>query len=69
LLAAGELSVTEICFEVGFQSLGSFSTLFHRTVGQPPKLYRARLLVRGWSPASFIPLCFLRMFGGERSAS
>ena len=68
LLAAGELSVTEVCFEVGFQSLGSFSTLFHRTVGQPPKIYRARLLVRGWSPAHFIPLCFLRMFGVEGAA-
>ncbi|MFL5800929.1 MAG: helix-turn-helix domain-containing protein [Roseiflexaceae bacterium] len=69
LLAAGELSVTEVCFEVGFQSLGSFSTLFHRTVGQPPKIYRARLLVRGWSPAHFIPLCFLRMFGVGGAAS
>jgi AraC-like DNA-binding protein len=45
LLSAGELSVTEVCFAVGFQSLGSFSALFQCSVGQPPKLYRARLLV------------------------
>ncbi|HEY6332118.1 MAG TPA: AraC family transcriptional regulator, partial [Blastocatellia bacterium] len=28
LLAASNMSVTEVCFEVGFESLGSFSTLF-----------------------------------------
>jgi AraC-like DNA-binding protein len=66
LLSAGELSVTEVCFAVGFQSLGSFSALFHRSVGQPPKLYRAKLLVRGWAPSRFIPVCFLTMFGVEQ---
>jgi AraC-like DNA-binding protein len=66
LLAAGELSVTEVCFAVGFQSLGSFSSLFHRSVGHPPKIYRARVQVRGWSPAKFVPMCFLRMFGVEQ---
>jgi AraC-like DNA-binding protein len=69
LLIANELSVTEVCFAVGFQSLGSFSALFHRSVGQPPKLYRARLLVRGWSPHQFIPVCFLTMFGVKRPAA
>jgi AraC-like DNA-binding protein len=69
LLAAGELSVTEVCFEVGFQSLGSFSTLFHRSVGQPPKVYRARLLTCGWSPRAFVPACFLRMFSVKRSTA
>ena len=68
LLSAGELSVTEVCFAVGFQSLGSFSTLFHRSVGQPPKLYRARVLVRGWSPCGFVPACFLTMFGVKPAA-
>ena len=68
LLTAGELSVTEICFAVGFQSLGSFSTLFHRSVGQSPKLYRDRVLVCGWSPHRFVPVCFLTMFGVERAA-
>jgi AraC-like DNA-binding protein len=33
LLARSGLSVTDICFEVGFESLGSFSTLFRRVVG------------------------------------
>jgi AraC-like DNA-binding protein len=63
LLRASELSVTEVCFAVGFQSLGSFSALFHRSVGQPPRLYRARPLARGWAPQRFIPTCFATMFG------
>jgi AraC family transcriptional regulator len=42
LLAVTELSVTEICFAVGFQSLGSFSSLFQRRVGLSPTQFRAR---------------------------
>jgi len=42
LLAESELTVTEICFEVGFESLGSFSSLFHKVVGWSPSIYRAR---------------------------
>lgn len=40
LLRTGELSVTEICFAVGFQSLGTFSTRFTELVGMPPSTYR-----------------------------
>lgn len=40
LLACGELSVTEVCLEVGFSSLGSFSELFTRRVGVSPSSYR-----------------------------
>jgi AraC-like DNA-binding protein len=40
LLRRGELSVTEICFEVGCQSLGTFSTRFSELVGMPPSQYR-----------------------------
>src|SRR6266545_375320 len=36
LLRVANLSITEICFVVGFESLGSFSALFHRVVGQTP---------------------------------
>jgi AraC-like DNA-binding protein len=42
LLRAGELSVTDVCFAVGFSSLGSFSTQFRRFVGESPSAYRAR---------------------------
>ena len=40
LLRRGDLSVTEICFEVGFSSLGTFSTRFTELVGVPPSVYR-----------------------------
>ena len=36
LLRADDLRVTDVCLEVGFQSLGSFSSLFHKSVGHPP---------------------------------
>jgi AraC-like DNA-binding protein len=42
LLGAGH-SVTDACMEVGFSSLGSFSVLFARRVGEPPSVYRRRV--------------------------
>lgn len=40
LLRLGELSVTEVCFAVGCQSLGTFSTRFTELVGMSPSTYR-----------------------------
>jgi AraC-like DNA-binding protein len=40
LLRRGELSVTEVCFEVGCSSLGTFSTRFTELVGMAPSMYR-----------------------------
>lgn len=40
LLRRGDLSVTEVCFAVGCQSLGTFSTRFTELVGMPPSAYR-----------------------------
>jgi AraC-like DNA-binding protein len=40
LLRQGDLSVTEVCFEVGCSSLGTFSTRFTELVGMPPSAYR-----------------------------
>ena len=42
LLRLGELSVTEVCLEVGCTSLGSFSARFTELVGETPTAYRAR---------------------------
>ncbi|HMC49864.1 MAG TPA: helix-turn-helix transcriptional regulator [Solirubrobacterales bacterium] len=42
LLRRGEMSVTEVCMEVGCTSLGSFSTRFTQLVGETPTAYRAR---------------------------
>jgi AraC-like DNA-binding protein len=63
LLALSSLSITDICFEVGFESLGSFSTLFHRVVGWSPSTYRARCLEQKLHPRKYIPACCWEMFG------
>ena len=42
LLRRGDLSVTDICFAVGFGSLGTFSTRFSELVGMSPSLYREK---------------------------
>ena len=54
LLRNTELSVTEICLEVGFQSLGSFSSAFNRVSGMTPTAYRAT--IAGFPP--HIPGCW-----------
>src|SRR6201990_1281739 len=40
LLRQGALSATEVCFELGCSSLGTFSTRFTELVGMPPSAYR-----------------------------
>jgi AraC-like DNA-binding protein len=40
LLRMGEMSVTDVCFAVGCQSLGTFSTRFTELVGVPPSVYK-----------------------------
>ncbi|WP_075743523.1 MULTISPECIES: helix-turn-helix transcriptional regulator [Actinoalloteichus] len=40
LLRRGDRSVTEVCFEVGCSSLGTFSSRFTELVGMPPSAYR-----------------------------
>jgi transcriptional regulator GlxA family with amidase domain len=42
LLRRGDHSVTEVCFAVGCQSLGTFSTRFTELVGVAPSVYRER---------------------------
>jgi len=65
LLAKGEHSVTEVCMEIGFSSLGTFSDLFRRRVGESPRAYqrRARTLVRvpGTYPQVLFPGCLSLM--------
>lgn len=65
LLALGEHSVTEVCFEVGFESLGSFSGLFTRRVGETPSAYRRRVRVQvavpGTLPQEAFPGCLSLM--------
>jgi len=42
LLARTDQPVTAICFAVGFESLGSFSALFHRRTGLSPSAFRKK---------------------------
>ena len=60
LLRTANLTVTEVCFLVGFSSLGSFSTRFKALVGLSPSEYRAREVQRGGPPP--IPGCFVLMW-------
>src|SRR5258706_6952612 len=46
LLHSTDLSITEICIEIGFESLGSFSTLFRKATGLSPTSYREKLATR-----------------------
>jgi AraC-like DNA-binding protein len=41
LLRRGDLNVTDVCFAVGFSSLGTFSTRFTELVGVSPSVYRS----------------------------
>ncbi|MFF0450396.1 helix-turn-helix transcriptional regulator [Streptomyces sp. NPDC004609] len=58
LLRRGDLSVTEVCFEVGCTSLGSFSSRFTELVGETPSAYRARRHEAG----AAIPACVAKTF-------
>lgn len=57
LLRRGDLSVTAVCMEVGWTSLGSFSTRFTELVGVSPSAYRARDHATGES----IPACVAKI--------
>jgi AraC-like DNA-binding protein len=59
LLRAGELSVTEVCLDVGFTSLGSFSAQFRRFVGESPTSYRERA---GHAELARVPGCLVKRY-------
>jgi AraC-like DNA-binding protein len=57
LLRRGDLSVTEVCFEVGCSSLGTFTSRFTELVGETPSVYRAR--DHSWTQQ--MPPCLVRI--------
>ena len=67
LLARDQLPVTDICFAAGYESLGSFSTLFRAMVGYSPSVYRRAIRRIFPAPAfavdCFVPNCYLLNFG------
>jgi len=54
LLRSTDRSVSDICFEVGFSSIGTFSRTFSEIVGQSPTSFRGQ-----GQPAPAIPTCFV----------
>jgi AraC-like DNA-binding protein len=61
LLRNTDRSVVEICFAVGLQSLGSFTSSFTRTYGVSPTAYRT-----AFPPATaraVVPSCIVRAYG------
>jgi AraC-like DNA-binding protein len=60
LLRSANLTVTEICYLVGFTSLGTFSARFAELTGMSPTAYRREAARRG-GPAP-IPGCFALMW-------
>ncbi len=68
-------SVTDICFDVGYESLGSFSTRFSTLTGLSPAAFRreARRLFGGFRrrwPLFYIPACYQRfLIGAQESRS
>lgn len=69
MLARDECPVTDVCLAVGYESLGSFSSLFRARVGRSPSEYREKLRrvfpVPHFRPYRFVPACFLRSFGSR----
>ena len=67
LLRSTDRSVTDICMDVGFSSLGTFSRVFHDIVGESPSVYRRR------GPLPNVPSCFamawMRPSSAERAVS
>jgi AraC-like DNA-binding protein len=67
LLRTTDRSVADVCFSVGLQSVGSFTTSFKRTYGVTPTAYRA-----AYPPAAasaMVPACVARFFGRPRHNS
>jgi AraC-like DNA-binding protein len=65
-LKVGTLRISDVCADVGFESVASFSLKFKEYTGQPPALFRLRAMqtkkLSIEEPERFIPSCFSSMF-------
>ena len=67
LLRTTDRSVADICFSVGLQSVGSFTSSFTKTYGVSPTVYRAR-----YPPAvayAVVPSCVVRAYGRPQGST
>ena len=67
LLASGEMTVTEVCLEVGYSSLGSFSSKFQSLVGVSPTQYQRQVrrvfgFQKPWK-IMLVPACYFSAYG------
>jgi len=65
-LLAENKPVNEVCNDVGFESIGSFSVLFKKEIGFAPTYYRNMAWLKKQKqkeqPKSFIPHCFIEQY-------
>ena len=61
LLRSTDRSIADVCFSVGLQSLGSFTTSFTRTYGMSPTAYRAAFPAA--ADQAMVPSCVVRFYG------
>jgi AraC-like DNA-binding protein len=66
LLAKEGISITDVCNSIGFESLGSFSSLFRKHNGYSPHYYRniawLKKKLAKEEPKRFIPHCFIEKY-------
>lgn len=62
-----DVSISQVCYSIGFDSVSSFSGLFKRIVGQTPASYqllqKQRQTEMARSPLKYIPNCFAEKNG------
>jgi AraC-like DNA-binding protein len=68
-----DISVTETCFLVGFDSVSSFTTLFKRYTKRSPSVYQEEFKKRqaqiSQAPLTFIPNCFAEQYGWIKNSN
>jgi AraC-like DNA-binding protein len=69
LLQQEGISIKDVCFSVGFESLASFSLLFRKRNGYAPQYYRNLAYLKNKllkeEPARFIPHCIIENMTGK----
>jgi len=66
-LLGNNVAVADVCYQIGFESIGSFTALFKRATGNTPAAYRAtqqrNKIAIAASPLKYIPNCFAEKKG------
>jgi AraC-type DNA-binding domain-containing proteins len=73
LLLSTDISISEVCYSVGFESMSSFSGLFKKTVGISPSKFQQQQQQRKAAiaerPLNFIPNCFAENKGWTKNSN